>query len=155
MATWQFDLILVPGNAARRQLAAYSSDSRERKYDLPKLWSNTDVDPQPIRDAIGDSLPARKSWSENIETWGHESETRVDLIFENGKLAEVGIRLDVREPIEPNIELVLRIARASDFLIWLDESTVILPDRVLLQNAINKSNAMRFVQNPKKFFDEL
>jgi hypothetical protein len=139
MATWQFDLHLVP---------------RQRPPALDEAWKTV----QPTvgwAETLADRLPPTASWSTDLRVYGSEDGHRVDIWMEGPRIASIFVRIDAREPIE----------ELAGFCAWLTSWAHSLGDTEFataaglivpatassLGEALNGSAAIRFVNDPAAF----
>ena len=132
MATWQFDVNLIP------------QDSDE----LPS------VDELAAR--LSRVLEEAESWASDLRIWGTEDGNRVDLWLGGDSVEEVGVRIDVRDGWSEFCGAVLVLA--ADLGLALREAGTgagIESTPRGLRSAIASSDAARFVSDPKLFLAEL
>ena len=80
MATWQYELELVPRDAA-------DCDPRDWGGRAPDGW----------RDTLDTVLAPGPTWSDHLLGWGEYDEHRIEASIEDGQLIAVRARLDVRQ----------------------------------------------------------
>ena len=142
MAVWQFDLFLVPPSTA---IGSFDRD--------PPSWCRPLPDFESAFQAL---LPAGDSWHYDLQTWGEEDGTRIDLLRPEPSSREVFVRIDLRAPAGTFIARLLADADAWQARLFLPEAQVVIePKSELLAGAIRESSAARFVTDPRAFFDEI
>jgi hypothetical protein len=101
-------------------------------------------------------LPPAQSWSSNLKLWGTDDRNRIDLWSNDGTaVAEIDVRIDVRNISQVFLANVLTIARQKDWLIRTEEGRVSPPSFSKLLTSIQASSAFRFVEDPKAFLEAL
>lgn len=121
-------------------------------YDSVDWWSNTPVD---FDAEFSSLLPAARSWHAALAVWGTADGNRFDVSRDGGKLADVFGRIDVRDISMPYVNRVVEIARRYDLLIVTEGRHVLRPSVEDLVEAIRRSPAFAFVQDPEAFLTRL
>jgi hypothetical protein len=101
-------------------------------------------------------LPSAPSWSPDVEIWGTDDGNRIDLLLDGARVAEVYLRVDVRQLPNAFLNSVVKLAQRFDCL-WVtaDDMQVLEPGVRALAATIQNSEAARFVADPELFLDEL
>jgi hypothetical protein len=153
VAVWQFDVILVPHAALAARLDEFASvdpigwlskDERDQPWWL-------DRQPVPGLFAALDALLTRSTETADRIQWGPDDGNRVDVLLENGKIEEILIRIDLREPDPQFIDGVTELAAnlGCDFLTM--DGSFGEADGPTLAMLIRNSRALRFVRDPMTF----
>jgi len=100
-------------------------------------------------------LPPLKSWSQNLEQWGHEDGNRIDVTWDNETISDVFIRVDVRNLSQVFLVGLLDLARKNAWLLRAQDGRVLRPSLTKLLSAIYKSDTFRFVDDPRAFLEAL
>ena len=153
MAVWQFDVILVPHAALAARLDEFASvepigwlTDTERAQ---PWW--TDRQPVPGVFSALDALLARSTESADRIQWGTDDGNRVDVLLESGKIEEILVRIDLREPDTPFIDGITELAAnlGCDFV--TTDGSFGEADGPTLAMLIRNSRALRFVRDPMTF----
>lgn len=137
MATWQFDLELIP----RRGL----TDGLVVGVDLPADYEKR----------ITSFLPWHVPWDPEWKVFGDEDGDRIDVILANGHVHQVRVRLDARKL---DLELLQRIAgfaRDCACVFVTPRGEVVEPEVSAMLIELELSPAAAFVRNPQAFFEGL
>lgn len=145
MATWQFDIWFA------EPIGKIGNGYAQEQASLLNLSLSDDS----IIHFIGD-LPSEKSWNADLEIRGKMEGDRIDIIYENGSVAEISVRIDVREI---DLNFLVRIVQFSKInrLLLVNATTreVIESDIEMLIGAIESSSAFKFVSNPHDFIRKI
>lgn len=154
MATWQFTVHLIP-RTKLVQLFSEIPDFLDREiFDSINWWDEKDIS-QHYDSEIGSFLNESQSWSESIKIWGQEDSDHLSVLFDNGRVVEVEVRIDVRALNLVFVENVCSFARLCDCLLLTEGMALVEPEVDLLLHQIGKSNAFSFVSDPVEFLDKL
>jgi hypothetical protein len=155
MATWQFDLYLLPRQKIIERYLSVPAQVSAEEYVAIDWWAGVTL-PVNYDSMLGSFLPKYTSWNKNASTWGDEKSDLISIIFENNAPVEFLVRIDASKL---NISLLGKIshfAKLCDCLLLLDESRKLIePDPLSLNYEIKRSNAYKFVMDPRGFLDEL
>jgi len=143
MATWQFDLYIVPRGFTG------TLDT------IDGAW--TDAQPNATwRPALDSLLPTFSSWHTDLEVWGSDVGHRVDVWTEEGRLRSILVRIDARQQAHDLAaycrQLVAFVRTCGDAVLWSPSGFAVPPDATQLSNALQGSAAWRFVDDPDAFF---
>jgi len=152
MATWQYDIHLVPRGAVK---AADPGSSNLYDEDLAAEEWQRYGDTKELLARLAGLLPPLKSWHESISMWGAEDGNRIDVSFEGSNIDGIMVRIDVRRISLPFIESLIEIALEGELMLVLDGGAVVAPEASILLCAVRRSNAFRFVQDPVMFLEAL
>jgi hypothetical protein len=150
MATWQFDLHLLPADAVKRICGEVPPTISQELFDSAEWWEGTVIQ-ESAKQALSGLLSQTNSWSLDIQTWGEEDGNRVDLVFDNERLQDFFVRIDVRDSSHAFILGLLRMAKDLGLLMVTQDRIIIRPDFTGLMEAIRGSGCFRFVSNPEQF----
>lgn len=150
MATWQFDLQLIPRTEVSRLWA--NVPTRLTEVQLERIeWWNSFQPPADYDKAIARFLPPADSWSKNIKCWGAEDGNVVEIVMNKGRVVEINVRVDVRALQPDFLEELIGFAKQCDCLILCEDLSIIKPYVSVLLSKIKASAAWRFVANPERF----
>ncbi len=156
MATWQFNLYLLPRLKIIERYSSVPVQVSAEEYAAAMDWWNGVTLPLNYDSMLGSILPKYTSWNKDAFTWGDEKSDSIAIIFENNAPVEIFVRLDVSKLEISLLEKIAHFAQQCDCLLLLDESRKLIePDPLSLNYEIKRSNAYKFVLNPRGFLDEL
>jgi hypothetical protein len=156
MATWQFDIDLLP----RKQLLTLFGDVpsilNEGLLDTAAKWREQRL-PTDCESRISKILPEDRSWSPQIRMWGEENGNRISLVYDDaGNRDAISVRIDVRNPNTQFFEDIVEFANSIDAVFLVIEDFQILDPGVdSLVMRMNQSNAYRFVEDPNEFLESI
>ena len=154
MAIWQFAFHLLPRESVEQHFGILPLMIKRREFDQVKWWQ----EPYSTLNLTGEFskfLSKAPSWSEDIEIWGKENEDRIDVVRENGQLADLYVRVDVRKISFSFLMQVLGLAQKYNWLLLTQSNYVLFPSFGKLLSAIHRSDSFKFVENPQAFLTEL
>ena len=154
MAAWQFDLHLIP---RLKLLEVFTSipDTIKRDVFDSVLWWGDFQPPTDYRSFISTFLDEDASWSKEILAWGDRDDNRVEVMLGRGDVAEIFIRVNVRELNLSFLEGIITFAKYCDCLLLTEEMKLLEPDLSPLTSEINQSAAQRYVADPIAFLNDL
>ena len=139
MATWQYDIHLIPRNRLVKLYFAIPEFIDCEKFSEVDWWLDCDL-PESYRAILDACLPRYKHWHCGTLAWGDDDGNVVAVMTNNEKIEEVFIRVDVRDLDPSFLECVCKLALASDCLILTMEGMKIIgeivPKRHLLYRYI-------------------
>lgn len=154
MATWQFDLHLVPASTVAMAFKVTPITITQYQFDDVNWWRGVALSNE-TKSAFSKLLPPATSWSSDIETWGDEEGNRVDFLFDNSELADIFVRIDVRNVSFAFVIGLIQLARENDWLFLTQDRHFLRPFFDELMGAIKRSDSFRFVENPEHFLRTL
>jgi hypothetical protein len=150
MAAWQFDMHLLPAEAARRRYGATPLMIPRSDHDEGDWWKDQErLDNLPSE--ISKLLPTLSSWSNDLQRWGTEDGDRVDLLCHGRVVVDILVRVDVRDLSHTFVAGVMDMARRHGWCVRLASGRVIAPSTTKVLAAIRDSDAFRFVRDPAGF----
>ncbi|MES2325533.1 MAG: hypothetical protein V4633_25060 [Pseudomonadota bacterium] len=148
MAAWQFALQLVPTAWVAQEGNGVDALCDEDGFDTYHAW----LEHQPrsgFATLFESLLPEAPSWSAAVRVWGDEKRTDVYLSYENGFVESIRIRIDVRENTPAVRDKVVAIAKALNCVFFFPgERAIVAPNERTLGEAIGRSRAAQFVNDP-------
>ncbi len=150
MATWQFDLHLLPEAEVgdRSQLSA-------REFDSGGWWWRHQP-PEDYAAQLDRVLPETRSWLDELRVWGSEDRDRIDVLLKGDRVIDVFVRIDARAQPSEYAAALANLAAAWSCVIRVAESGKVLPANAhAIQEALALSSAYRFVQDPEAFLRSL
>lgn len=154
MATWQFDLYLVPKERfSERQSPFPISDS---KWEKGGWLLNRKINPDVLSDLTVSMVPIN-SWVDGTLMWGKEDETHVEISSENGFVDDAWIRIDLRAIQSRNFAVQLvKVAQKLDCLFLNCETRKVFnSDLQSFGQEIQRSTAFKFCKEPEAFFADV
>jgi hypothetical protein len=156
MAVWQCDLDLLP----RAKVVAVCGSVPERletEVDAATdWWQGVEIAPD-YPQTLGSfmDISQKASWSRDLITWGDEDGDCIDVFTEEGEVVEVAVRVNARRLNRKFLEGVSNFARRYNCVVLTEDMALLEPDVDLLYEAIRRSRAMRFVEDPRGFLEAL
>lgn len=151
MAVWQIPIEFVPAKWAEENNFEVESLYGEDGFDTSCAW----IENQPAQDLdaiFSPILPKVDSWDEDLSLWGNVKVHDISVWYEEGKILSIGFRLDLRENIAGIISLLCEAASALNCVLFVPGQKIMLAPNIFeLKQYIVKSNAAKFVRNPKGF----
>lgn len=154
MATWQFDLHCLPSDALRRYYEEFPSAITREEFEQRDWWEAVTV-PHDLKDQLSTLLPSTESWSEYIQKWGEEDGNRIDLVYQNEHVADLFVRVDVRNISYVFLSGLIKLVQRNGWLMVTERGDLIQPSVANLLSSIRRSDAFRYVENPKDFLAKL
>ncbi|MCM1161707.1 MAG: hypothetical protein NC412_10825 [Roseburia sp.] len=140
MALWQFDCYIIP----RENCVAENNSSDE---DILS-WKKRKISSVKIN-----FLEKQASWIDDIVQYGKENETCIQFLYEDELLEEINCRFDLRSLTKKMLEKILDYVQKIKGMIFYEGKTY-YPDMDEIVELMKKSNANKFCQNPKNYFEE-
>lgn len=153
MATWQFDVILVPREELSAPLGAEPRISVEA-IDGREWWANRSL-PAGYESRLDASMPRLRTTTRGIISWGTDDGDRIDVCLEGGRAVEVRARLDAREEQTAFAELLTEFADWANAMFVTEEGEIVEPDAAAVLRELRNSSAHRFAVDPEAYLDEL
>jgi len=150
MASWQCDFHLVPRGELRTGsggLPEFIASGRARET---RWWRRSRL-PADYRERLGALAAPGHSWSHDLQTWGREEGSRVDVWSEQGRVQSVFARVDVRAPDRRFVGGLADFARAADAVLVRYDGLVVEPTLPEVEAALGSSRAARFVEDPEAY----
>lgn len=154
MATWQFDLYLLPRAALHARCGAVPSTVDEETFGEGDWWLDQSL-PIDLPSEVTRLLPESQPWMQDMRTWGTEDGDRVDIYYKDGKIVEALVRLDLRQPSRQFIDGLIALAKRLDAILMTYEGRVLEPTTEQLIESLKSSSAARFVADPIEFLAKL
>lgn len=153
MAIWQFHIQIVSKKEIEVKYQLIPEIIGESDIETLKGWSN-----KPLLDKafeiLSTFLRPKQSWMDGVKQWGEEDKDCVELFFENDIIDEIIIRIDLRDFKPGLLNLVIDLSNELDGLILI-ENRLYRPVLNDLLKEMSKSNASKFLDNPKKYLNDL
>lgn len=140
MALWQFDFYIVP----KEKCVAGVDSSNE---DILS-WKQNSISSIRI-----DFLERQTSWTKDIVQYGKEDETCIRFLYADGIMEEVNCRFDLRSLSKKMLEKILAYIQKIEGMIFY-EGKIYHPNIEEVVELMKKSNANKFCQNPRNYFEE-
>ncbi len=153
MAIWQYTVFLLPKKEVNKKFGNLCKRVEESFLENFVGW-NTYPQEAVHQLLVKNFGPPQITYCDSI-LFGNDAGSCVNLIVKDNALEDVTIRLDLREPVKLHIEAILHLSDLLDGIFVSPEFEVFKCDKETLVNSIKKSDALRFVKSPQKFFDSL
>lgn len=154
MATWQYDIHFIPWAIVDQHPEIIRALCTLEDIDTAPWWRSYNQALGLVK-ALSRLLPAAVSWNDSIQMWGTSDGDRVEVSWEEGRIGDVPVRIDVRRLSQDFIQGIVNVAREFDVLFFTEENQVVEPTLQGLLNSIKKSDAARFVEDPRDFLIEI
>jgi hypothetical protein len=153
MAIWQFTIVLIPTAWVEKEKFDLSHLQTEDGFTTGCTW----IERQPeckLGDVFDTILPPIKSWDDEVLIWGNTKTHDIQVIYENGLLEDIVVRLDLNLELSKIIVQIVNAARTLNCVFFIPESdSVVLANEIGLVDAVHKSNAAKYVTNPREYLD--
>lgn len=149
MALWQFEIVLIPRKWAIKHDYVTTLLYDDDGYDVTVAWK----DNQPCVDyvhVLSKLLPQAESWHKDLACWGDEKGHDIQVWSENGQVEGIHIRLALNQDLTGMLPKLVSIAKELDCVLFYPELELSSDaDEFELEKALLKSNASRYIQEPK------
>ena len=146
MAVWQVDFHVVP----RRALPATSQALARAVADDTDWWAGNAF-PADYAARLAAVASARRSWSDELETWGSEDGNRVDVWSEGGRVQRAMARVDVRRLDSKFGAALIHFVRSAGAVLVRADGLLVEPIINAYVGALRGSEAWRFASDPMTF----
>ena len=85
--------------------------------------------------------------------WGNSEKDDISLSAREGSVAQICVRLDLRQPNHLLIEKICDAAIKFDWIYYTQDRLIVAPLPQAVERAACRSKAVEFVRNPSEFFD--
>jgi hypothetical protein len=156
MATWQFSTFYATHSVVENVIGKSSLHWNEIS-DLEPLRTLqaarlSEVSLPPL---IG-NMKMLESWSKVGRFFGEMDGDRVDVIFKDGYIEEIAIRIDVRKLNRKFLRRIIDFAKSHGLVLIIVESQkAISPEVGHLLDSISRSKSFSFVENPNEFLSNI
>ena len=155
MAVWQFTVVLIPKSWAveneYNSLSLYGEDG----YATDLTWKFIQPSMN-LEGILSEILPPGKSWHDDMKHWGKSAENDIKVWYDEKRISEISIRLDLRQSPNPVVQKVIFAAQQLGCSLFLPEHRDIIdPELDNFKLSIEKSRAWRCLNDPERFFDEI
>lgn len=153
MATWQYDLQLIPRAKLVELFGEVSPRLDSETYEVTDWWSGQVC--AGYDEVLARFLKEGGSWSEEIRNWGDEQGDFISVVYEENQVTEIRVRIDVRELNHEYLRILCDFARRYESLFLTEDLKLIEPDLNLLLRQIAESDAFAFVEDPATFLNSI
>ena len=154
MATWQFDLHLLPKERLIGLVGAHPLTISRELLEETRWWDGK-VDIDLLNADLASFLRQAKSWHPEVATWGEEDGNRIDVVYENDDVVEIFVRIDLRQIDRDFVIGLVRLAQKHECVFVTSTMRVLEPTISNLIKGIEESDAYRFVDDPTSFLESL
>ena len=141
MAIWQFDCYIIPKKNVDTNIHLDSEDILS--------WGRQGICVEKV-----DFLEKQTSWTTDIVQYGKDDETCIQFLYEDGLVEEVSCRLDLRSLSKEMLRKILDYTNEVDGMIFY-KNKIYPPKMEEIVELMKKSNANKFCQNPRNYFEEI
>jgi hypothetical protein len=154
MAIWQWDIWIVPREEVKKLFSDIPKYMDLDLFESINWWKF--VSEKEMVDFFGGILPVWDTpWTEFSQSWGSDNEDRITVAVENDIVADIVIRLDLRNLNMILINSLIKFCEKNKFIFFSPESKKFIECNLQdLLNEIKNSRKMVFVKNPEKFFED-
>jgi hypothetical protein len=154
VATWQFDLHLIPRERVAENAGPEPSFLGRDVFDSVQWWEFHQP-PEDFQVGLTELLTPLPSWSPSVALWGTDEGDRIDVSSRDGRVISVFVRLDARR-LQPRIlRGVVRIATEWQCVLYTESNRVVEPQIDALVREVVGSPAFRFAEDPERFLQQL
>lgn len=153
MAIWQFHIQILSKREIEVKYQSIPEIIGENDIENLKGWSNK-PSLDKATEILSTFLQPKQSWMDGVKQWGEEDKDCVELFFENSIIDEIIIKIDLRNFKPELLDLVMDLSNELEGLILI-ENRLYKPVLSDLIKELNNSNASKFLDNPKKYLDDL
>ena len=155
MASHQYTFQLIPEEEALMEMCLPS-------LEVTELWENNwwlerGLNYNKLEHILNSSLP-RIEWTsklDDLKEFGNNETNDISISLKSNKVTSIHVRIDLRDIDSDFINVVFKIARDNECLLFDTDGQVYSPNRKLLKENISKSKAFQFVKNPEQFLNNL
>lgn len=152
MAIWQYTLYLIPEQKLSEVFSNTPVQINSDVWNETDWWKDYALSAN-FNQQISLFLPEGNSWNAQTKVWGKTDETEISVHYENNKVDEVTIKLDLRSITSPLVEKICQTAQMCNCLMLTENLKIIRPDKRLLVESIKTSNGFSFVSNPEAYLE--
>ncbi|MCR5859750.1 hypothetical protein [Mesorhizobium sp. J428] len=149
MALWQFKCFLVSATDTLIHGVAAISLSEGQVADAKLRVDADDLDR--FFERLSDLLPEKASWDAALRIWGDEKTDDIQVWLDGGEIAEVQLRLDMRDPSIDLVDGLCRLAAAYECVFLTPDGRIIRPNKDRLEKVSGRSAAADFSRDPAAF----
>lgn len=167
MAIYQYYLAFVPkiGLIKKHKIIPTKIEiSTETGYfdaKTDEYWALAKINFQDIKVGI-DKIVDKADWGNdkdifNWKTYKAELDNDASLCinFENEEITELSFRADLREPNLKFLNGMSELAKKYEMMLMDRKGNLLNPEFNEIKDFIKVSNTFKFIENPKKFIDDL
>jgi hypothetical protein len=153
MAIWQWNMHIVPEKEVNKHFPTKPEYLDLEWFESIRWW--LDVNEMELRTFFNDLLPSYNDpRAKNSSIWGDVASDTIQISFEDGRIEDIWIRIDLRDLNLDLLDCLVSYSKAKNFLIYATESKRFLkPVLSEVVEEIRRSRKMSFVRDPKLFFD--
>jgi hypothetical protein len=154
MALWQWDVYILPKSEV---VARFSPIPLTVGLDqVEAIRWDFGLDIERLAAFFDSQLPRYSTpWMENTRSWGSDAGNRIELYFEKLNITDIAIRVDLRQLDQQFLKSLSEFCYANNYVFYpIETGEFIEPDCDLLLGAISRSRKMKFVSDPRSFFED-
>lgn len=158
MAIYQFVIELIPHSwVIKNKNSSIDFLFNEDGYDTSIAWQ-LDCKATQVESLISQFhiLSRKKSWHQNLMFWGDEEFHDIQLWVKDGNVESLKIRIDLRKNIAALKNKIISLCDKLACDIFVPEmKQIIKPELDLFNEIILQSSAVKFIEDPEKFLDNM
>lgn len=124
-------------------------------FKIQKELNFFDTDFNNSLQALSNVLPETTSWSDSIKQYGLLDSTCIEILFdESNHVEEITLRLDLINFSLHQLECICEFAICNNFLMEYENELHTVNKNNFIK-IIQKSDALKFLENPQEFLNDL
>lgn len=153
MAIWQFTFYIVPRSEVEAKYQGVPASVDEEFINEISGWK--DLSTSSIENTLSSAFGPSRKLSYGSTIFGKDDLSCIYLSFEGKVLELVTVRLDLRNTVTNQITQTIELCNQLNGVFITPEGKTIQSRREDLIDAIKGSRALKFVEDPQKFFDSM
>ena len=155
MAIWQYTFELIPRAKLIKLFGDVPQTIDADDYEQVEWWSDGTNLTADFENRLASFAASYKSWSADVKCWGAEDCNVVQVIMDGGRVVELSVRFDLRKLDETFLHNMVGFARDNECVFLTESMRVIEPSADVLKAVLMSSDAWRFVEDPRRYLEEL
>lgn len=143
MAIWQFSCMVIPRG---RELNEYTKEQLISWEGINLSGSTSEF--------LDNILPIAKSWSKDIDQYGKNDCTCIEIVYDDNQIEEINCRLDLRDLSKDLLIRIIEYIKEINGEI-LYSGNIYPADITTIVDLMKKSDAAKFCNNPRLYFEEV
>ncbi|PIE50141.1 MAG: hypothetical protein CSA38_04940 [Flavobacteriales bacterium] len=119
-----------------------------------KWWKNIDINLEMLKQKISEILPL-SDWSEYSWKTNGQFDHDFDISLEDNYIKEISFRTDLRDKNGFFLKKILLFCKKNNWILMDVNGNLCNPTMKEYQEIVGKSNANKFIKNPRKFIEKL
>lgn len=143
MAIWQFSCMVIPRG---RELNEYTEEQLISWKGINLSVSTSEF--------LHNILPKTKSWSKDIDQYGKNDSTCIEIVYDDNQIEEINCRLDLRDLSKDLLVRIIEYIKEINGEI-LYSGNIYPADITTIVDLMKKSDTAKFCNNPRLYFEEV